>query len=202
MSLMNSLVKVFGHYHRLYRKFLMIPYLRKKSKKCGKNLGVGPGFIVSGIENMSFGDDVNIGPNCVFYSTHAELKIGRCVMFGPHVTIVTGEHRSDVIGEFMRYLPETGKSEENDKDVIIEDDCWIGSNVTILKGVRIGRGSIIHAGAVVSSTVKPYTIYVSDKLKISRFTDEEIQEHERLLKEKYGVSYPEYHPKDQAISRR
>lgn len=191
MGFLNSLVKMTGHYHYLYRKFLMIPYLRKKSKSCGKNLGIGPGFIVSGIQNISFGDDVSIGPNCVFYSTHAELKIGRGVMFGPNVTIATGNHRTDVVGEFMCHISETDKLDKNDKDVIIEDDCWIGAGAIILKGVTIGRGSIIHAGAVVSKDVDPYTIYFSRDFSKPRFTEEQILEHEAKIKEKYGIDYSE-----------
>lgn len=190
MGFLNSLVKMTGHYHYLYRKLLMIPYLRKKSKKCGKNLGVGPGFIVSGIQNMSFGDDVSIGPNCVFYSTHAELKIGRGVMFAPNVIISAGGHRTDVVGEYMRYLSDDDKLPENDKDIVIEDDCWIGAGAIILKGVTIGRGSIIHAGAVVTRDVKPYTIYFSRDFSKPRFTEEQILEHEAKIKEKYGIEFP------------
>ena len=43
-------------------------------------------------------------------------------------------------------------------DVVIEDDCWIGCNVTVLSGVTIGRGSIVAAGAVVNKDVPPYSI--------------------------------------------
>ena len=53
-----------------------------------------------------------------------------------------------------------------------------------MKGVTIGRGSIIHAGQVITKNIKPYTIYISDKIKVSRFTEEEIIQHEALLKEK------------------
>ena len=42
------------------------------------------------------------------------------------------------------------KLPENDADVTIEDDVWIGANSTILKGVTIGRGSIVSAGSVVT----------------------------------------------------
>lgn len=42
--------------------------------------------------------------------------------------------------------------------VLIEDDVWIGARVTILKGVRIGRGAVVAAGAVVTRDVPPATL--------------------------------------------
>ena len=76
-------------------------------------------------------------------------------------------------------------STQNDGQVVIEDDCWIGSNATILKGVRIGRGSVIGAGAIVSKDIPPYSIYTGvPEVKIRRrFTDAQIEQHEKLLKE-------------------
>ncbi len=50
------------------------------------------------------------------------------------------------------------KRPEDDQDVIIDDDVWVGSGAIILKGVRVGRGSIIAAGAVVNKDVPPYSI--------------------------------------------
>ena len=75
------------------------------------------------------------------------------------------------------------KLPENDLPVVIEDGCWIGANVTILKGVRVGRGSVIAAGAVVTKSCEPYSIIggVPAKLIKMRFTPEQIAEHERLL---------------------
>lgn len=180
----------------IWRKCIYNPVLKKSFNYCGKNVLIGKNITVAGTNNISIDEDTAIGPNCVLYSTLAKLKIGRGVLISPNVTIVTGEHRTDIVGEYMRYVTDDMKKPENDKDIVIEDDVWIGSNVTIMKGVTIGRGSIIHAGTVISRRVKPYTIYVSDKMKINRFSDEQIQEHEKKLKEKYGVDYPEYHPKN------
>jgi len=42
--------------------------------------------------------------------------------------------------------------------IIVEDDVWLATRVTILKGVRIGRGSVVAAGAVVTKDVAPYTL--------------------------------------------
>lgn len=67
---------------------------------------------------------------------------------------------------------------------MIENDVWCGANVTILKGVTIGRGSVVAAGAVVTKSFPPYNIIggVPAKLLKMRFTPEQIAEHERLIK--------------------
>lgn len=75
------------------------------------------------------------------------------------------------------------KLPENDQDVIFEGDNWIGMNVTVLKGVTIGRGCIVAAGAVVNKSTPPYSIVggVPAKVLKMRFTPEQITEHEAIL---------------------
>lgn len=70
-----------------------------------------------------------------------------------------------------------------DQPVVIEDEVWCGANVTILKGVTLGRGSVVAAGAVVTKSFPPYSIIggVPAKLLKMRFTPEEIEMHERKL---------------------
>lgn len=67
--------------------------------------------------------------------------------------------------------------------MVVEDGCWIGANVTILKGVTIGRGSVVAAGAVVTRSCPPYSIIggVPARVIKPRFTAEEIAKHESLL---------------------
>ena len=65
--------------------------------------------------------------------------------------------------------------------IIIEDDVWIGANVTILKGVTVAKGSVIGAESVVTKSTEPYSINVGNlckKIKM-RFTKEEIIKHEK-----------------------
>jgi len=78
------------------------------------------------------------------------------------------------------------KLPENDMPVVIEDDVWCGANVTILKGVTIGHGSVVAAGAVVTKSFPPYSIIggVPAKLIRMRFTPEQIEDHERLFYKK------------------
>lgn len=134
--------------------------------------------------NVFVGDNVFIGQSALFLSIGAKIIMGNNIMFGPNVSIVTGNHRTDVIGKYMTDIRVKDKRPEDDQDVIIEDDVWIGMGVIILKGVRIGKGSVIGAGTVVNKDVEPYSIVTTDRvLKVRRrFTDEEIKEHEGILK--------------------
>lgn len=140
---------------------------------------------LQGRENMTIGQKTYIGENNVIYAGRASLTIGNYVMTGPNVTIITGDHRTDLMGEYMRNITNEMKLESNDQPVVIEDDVWIGAGAIILKGVTIGRGSVISAGAVVRKDVPPYTIFYSHENTRPRFTPRQIEEHERLLREKY-----------------
>ncbi|MDD7520577.1 MAG: DapH/DapD/GlmU-related protein [Lachnoclostridium sp.] len=109
------------------------------------------------------------------------MTIGRKVIFGPRPTIITGDHRIDVVGKYI--MDSTEKLPENDSPVVIEDDVRIGANVTILKGVTIGHGSVVAAGAVVTKSCPPYSIIggIPAKVLKMRFTPKEIEEHERKV---------------------
>lgn len=109
------------------------------------------------------------------------MIIGKKCLFGPGCTFITGDHRTDVIG--MHIYDCNEKRQENDLPIVIEDGVWCGANVTILKGVTIGKDSIVAAGAVVTKSFPPYSIIggVPAKLLKKRFTEEQIQEHERLM---------------------
>ena len=86
-------------------------------------------------------------------------------------------HRDSIRTKFAHheYLPAVRTS--------IGNDVWIGCNVTILKGVNIGKGAVIAAGSVVIKNVEPYSIVAGVPAKFIkyRFLPEEIKEHERIL---------------------
>ena len=90
--------------------------------------------------------------------TRAKVIIKDHVMFGPNVTIISGDHRIDIVDKPMATLNDDDKLPENDMEVVFEGDNWIGENATILKGVNVGYGAVIAAGAVVVKDVKPYTV--------------------------------------------
>lgn len=135
-------------------------------------------------ENIHVGDHVDLGASPTILSPHSEIRIGNHVMLGPHVTIRGGNHRFDVVGRYMDSMTEAEKRPQDDIGVVIGDDVWIGGNVTILDGVTIGRGSVVGAASVVTKDVPPYSIVAGMPARVisRRFMDEEIIEHEALLR--------------------
>lgn len=66
------------------------------------------------------------------------------------------------------------------KKTVIGSDVWIGTNVTILNGVKIGDGSVIGANTIVTKDVPPYSIVVGNPGKIVKFRFDEKQIEELL----------------------
>ena len=167
-----------------YDKLLAVFY-KGAMKYCGKHVYLRPSSSdFKGLWNMSIGDHTSIPKGSVFYCTEASLTIGKKVIFGPKPTIITGDHRIDIIGKYIIDVTDAEKGPEHDAPVVIEDDVWCGANVTILKGVTIGRGSVVAAGAVVTKSFPPYSIIggVPAKVLKMRFSAEAIKIHERPFK--------------------
>ena len=150
---------------------------------CGKNVHIAEKSDIKGNENVYVGNDVAIGPRSLLWTTGAKIFIKDKVIVGPGLSIITGDHKIDIAGKYMADVTVNEKDKEDDQDVIIEKDVWIGSNVTILKGVTIAEGCVIGGGAVVTKSTEPYGIYVGVPAKYckSRFSEEELKEHKRLL---------------------
>lgn len=160
-------------------------YQKNKMAECGMNVYIGHNsdFYCS---HIHIGNNVHIGPHASFMASVAHIYIGDYAMFGPHVTIRGGDHRIDVVGKHIIEVLPQDKLPENDADVVIENGAWIGCNVTILKGVRIGTGAVVGAGSLVTKSIPPYAIAVGSPARVVkyRFTEEEVEKHERILRDR------------------
>ncbi len=127
-------------------------------------------------KKIRMGDNVAIGTNCLFF---ADTTIGNYVMIADFVAFLNSDdHEFNVVGKVMW---ESGRGDKF--DIVIEDDVWIGHGSIILSPARIGQGSIIAAGSVVKGKVERYSIVAGVPAQVvkTRFTPEQIQEHERRL---------------------
>ncbi len=119
-------------------------------RRCGhhvnidRNVSFGTGF------GLEIGDNSGIGKNG---SVPADIKIGKDVMIGPDVKILASNHKFDNIHIPMRLQGNTPPLQTT-----IEDDVWIGTNVLILPGRTIKKGSIIAAGTVLTKDFPEYSI--------------------------------------------
>ncbi|MBE5962357.1 MAG: acyltransferase [Lachnospiraceae bacterium] len=166
-----------------YNKLLIVPGLKQSLGGCGKKVRIAYDCDFKANSNIFIGDYSQIGPHALFWTTRAKIRIGNYVLLGPSVTIITGNHRTDVIGRHIAEVREEEKLPDNDGDIVVKDGAWIGANVTILKGVTIGEGCVIAAGSVVTKSTDEYSVYAgvpAKKIK-ERFTAEELQKHKEMI---------------------
>lgn len=173
---MRNISKIFYFCVRVVRRIKII-ILRPLFNKCGRNFFFDPDGIYS-YQNIFVGDNVSLGLKTIILADKSVVRIGSSVMFGPGVTIIGGGHNISRIGQFMADVKD--KSGYEDLGVYIEDDVWVGSQAVILRGVKVGRGSVIGAGSVVTKSVPPYAVVAGNPARIVKFrwNVDEIISHE------------------------
>lgn len=85
------------------------------------------------------------------------LIIGNNVSIAPNVVFVVESSPNN--SQVLRNIDYVKNNLIKNEKIIIEDDVWIGANVTILPGVKIGRNSVIGAGSVVNKSIDSHSIY-------------------------------------------
>ena len=155
---------------------------------CGSNVTLLYGGVFNDPKNIYIGHHVMLLDHLQFLTSKAKIVIGNGVIIAAYTSLVTGNHRTDLVGKYMIDVDEScEKKLSDDEDIIIEDDVWIGTRVIVLKGVHIGTGSVIAAGAIVTKDVPPYSIYISKDKIIPRFSPEDEKRHIKLIEERYGT---------------
>ncbi|MBX2898331.1 MAG: acyltransferase [Cyclobacteriaceae bacterium] len=161
-----------------WRVLLARIYLRS-AQKVGKLVSVNGKPIIGNLGEMYFADEVRIwsiiersklytgkngklvvGRNSRLNGVHIDarelIQIGDTVQIGPYTIIMDSDFHD------LKDHSKPGPS----KPIIIEDDVWIATRVTILKGVRIGKGSVIAAGSIVTKDVPPYCVAAGTPARI------------------------------------
>lgn len=136
---------------------------------------------IKGIENVYIYEHSHLLGNAIILATKAKFIMKKNSGAAEGLTVVTGNHFSTV-GEWR--LQRAGDEDEQvAKDVIVEEDVWLGANATLLAGVKVGRGATVGAGSVCVKSIPPYAIVMGNPAKVIgfNFTPEEIIEHEKAL---------------------
>ncbi|MBI59944.1 galactoside O-acetyltransferase [bacterium] len=120
----------------------------------GRNLGKG----------LSMGNNSSIGAYS-YIGCSGKVQIGNQVLIGPNVSIIAENHIFDSLD-----IPIQNQGVSN-KGIVIEDNVWIGTKSVILDGVKIGYGSIVAAGSVVTKNIPSNVIVAGTPAKIIRQRD-------------------------------
>jgi galactoside O-acetyltransferase len=154
---------------------LRVWYYRRLFRTLGTQVSLDPGLRVRGAKNIEIGNRFFAGIRCALLadgdgritigervalnanvelnaSIRGNLLIGNNVLIGPGVLVRTSDHSFE-----RRDVPIWSQGHKA-SDVVVEDDSWLGAGVIVLGGVRIGRGAIVAAGAVVTNDVASYAV--------------------------------------------
>jgi len=153
----------------------------KKFKGC--TIGKNCEFIAS--KNIVLGEPTWIGKNSYFDADGGFIKVGNRTAFNMNVHVNSSIGGSIIIGnncligpnvifrtashKFDRVDTPIWQQGHKIGNIILEDDVWVASNVVIIGNVKIGKGAIIGAGAVVTKDIPPYAIAYGVPAKVSRF---------------------------------
>jgi acetyltransferase-like isoleucine patch superfamily enzyme len=157
---------------------LSYPYLKIRLKKYFFNSYIHPTVSIQNFGKISIGHNSHIHKNTIIW---ADCKIGDVVIIGPHNAVYGivefGNHimvsAGCVFSGGGHGFEDTAVPMQHQKNpskggIIIADDVWIGSNSTILDGVKVGTGAIVAAGSVVTKNVDPFTIVAGIPAQIIR----------------------------------
>ncbi len=143
---------------------------------------MGKGATVQGPVQFDYGLFTEIGDN--FYANFnftvldcCKVTIGRNVMIGPNVSLLTPVHPLRWQERNIRFRPDGSPYDyEYAKPITIGDNCWIAGNVTVCGGVTIGSGCVIGAGSVVTRDIPDNSLVVGNPCRVIR----EITEADRM----------------------
>ena len=107
----------------------------------GNNSNIGDYTIIDLVNDLTLGNDVAIGPNCTIY-THDHIYTDKSVP----------AWKGGIVS----------------KPIIVEDGAWVGSNVTLLPGITIGKRAVVAAGSIVTKDVDSNCIYGGNPAKLIR----------------------------------
>ena len=179
----RALKEVLRNWKHLFRRYLKI----KKYPNVHPNTMLGLNDIVVNPENLYMAEQSSLKRDNVIMNGRAKFILKKWSGAAEELMVITGNHMS-IVGLDVKHVTDEVKDiqdvhGEYDRDVIVDEDVWMGARVSLLSGVHIGRGAEIGTGAVVRGSIPPYAVVIGNPAKVVgfRFTPEEIIEHEKIL---------------------
>ncbi len=115
-------------------------------------------------------------------SVNNKVEIGDNVLFASRVFITDTDHRFDIIDQSIMDQNWVGEENVTRYTTVIEDDSWFGIGSVVMKGVRVGKHSVVGANAVVTKDLAPYSVAVGIPARVVKYYDFEekkwVKKHE------------------------
>lgn len=178
--------------HDLYRRVRDRAFslaMRSSFESLGPRSRLSLPIQLQGTERIAIGDHVYFGPGCwllthkpggrleigegtsiagyCVLSAATSVRIGRKVLFARNVYVADHRH-----GFELEHTPVIDQEIADLRPVVIEDGAWVGQNVVILPGVRIGRGAVVGAGSVVRDDVPSRCVAAGSPARVVRTLDD------------------------------
>ncbi len=124
-----------------------------------KNVDISAPFYCDYGYNIEFGKNVFVNLSCYFMDG-GKITIGDHCFIGPFTGFYTANHPSDVESR--------NKGMEQALPIVVGNNCWLGANVSVMPGVRIGDNCVIAAGSVVTKDIPDNSMVAGVPAKVIR----------------------------------
>ena len=135
-------------------------YVQAGEVKTGKHFNIKKGVYIAAVNGgkIIIGDNVSINRNCILVC-HDMISIGNDVQIGPNTIFYDHDHNFNYFGIEKGYKK---------APIIIDNNVWIGAGVTVLRGTHIGEGAVIGAGTVLYGEIPAHSLVSQNReLKIT-----------------------------------
>jgi len=138
-----------GDIKRSCRQRLLLHYIEQRD-----GCSLSPLARITGTaDNIHFGRNTRVNSYCQFRCKEGKIWVGSNVLFGQFISVIAHSYN---YADRDRLIIEQGMYS---RDVVIEDDVWIGAYSIIMPGVKVGKGAVVGASSVVSNDIPPYEVW-------------------------------------------
>lgn len=175
---------------RIWVKLLVNPFIHKRGS--GSTIRWSTRMDVLPFNQFQLGDNSTIEDFSTVNNGVGDVIIGNNSLIGMGNTIIGPIQIGNNVIFAQNIVASALNHEYRDPDqpiqaqpilksqIVVEDDCWIAANAVITAGVRIGKHSVIAAGAVVTKDIPPYSVAVGNPAKVLKQYNFETKNWERV----------------------